>query len=512
MKSTVQSSKSVSSSVSSKLKKSSKEKEKRKSQSGLTDKNPSEKGSPAKDSKQYAGISSDSICIYAEQSTYYGHLSEEVCNVLAEDINYKLRYIIHDALLKARLSGRDVINSRDIDETFQNLSIEKVYGATANPNWVPFGDQNLLYLDDTKINLIELAEEENTYVQQGNIILQKSWYPNLEESEPSPALKHYFTTICKSVVDSDEELRSMALKDISENPQVGAIIEWFYHFGYFLLMKDITYDCLTLSALDLIETLENSPLGSANVSEKQLKLLVRLLLQRLLISTPTKEVLKPMCSVLAILCLREPLREMAINKINNKIESQKKMLPVLTAIYFLGIDAVREIFLPNIEYFLGKVKTTLDDDPEVINVVLSIYGLICKASYNYDFIHSAFHQIFGDILVMFWRPRSFTVKALEKDEINFVNMNTQLIKTRRKVDRNIKKGQAKWSLEDIFDVPTQDCNVKRKIDEHRLGFKQQKRETHLTVGKTSLLLSVLKNKKAKILPRYCDHSLLSYCF
>lgn len=207
-------------------------------------------------------------------------------------------------------------------------------------------------------------------MQQGHIILKKSWYPDPELSEPSPALKHYFTTVCKSVVSNDEELRKMALKDISENPQIGPIIEWFYHFGYFLLMKDITYDCLTLSALDLIETLENSPLGSANVSEKQLKLLVRLLLQRLLLSTPTKEVLKAMCSVLAILCLREPLREMAITKINNKIDNQKVVLPVLTVIYFLGIDAVREVFLPNLEYFLEKVKEAQEDDPEVTNMVL----------------------------------------------------------------------------------------------------------------------------------------------
>lgn len=111
MKSTVQLSKSMSTSfVSAKIKKSTKDKEKRKSQSGLIDSN--SKGSPAKvgynnfrimyslntvefqDSKQYAGISSDSICIYAEQSTYE-HLSEDVCNILTEDINYKLRYIIH---------------------------------------------------------------------------------------------------------------------------------------------------------------------------------------------------------------------------------------------------------------------------------------------------------------------------------------------------------------------------------------------------------------------------------
>lgn len=100
----------------------------------------------------------------------------------------------------------------------------------------------------------------------------------------------------------------------------------------------------------------------------------------------------------------------------------------------------------------------------------------------------------------------------EKEEINFVNMATQLIKTRRKADYTIKKGQVKSSLEDVFDIPTENCVVKTKIDEHRMGFKQLKRETRITVGKTSLLLSVLKNKKSNTTPRYCDHSLLSYNF
>lgn len=96
--------------------------------------------------------------------------------------------------------------------------------------------------------------------------------------------------------------------------------------------------------------------------------------------------------------------------------------------------------------------------------------------------------------------------------MNFVNMATQLIKTRRKADCNIKKGQVKSSLEDVFDIPTGNCKVKSKIEEHRTGSKQMKRETRITVGKTSLLLSVLKNKKIKPSPRYCDHSLLSYNF
>lgn len=56
-------------------------------------------------------------------------------------------------MLKARLCGRDSISSRDIEESFSNLSIEKVYGAPTNPNWVPFSDSNqtFYYLD---VNII----------------------------------------------------------------------------------------------------------------------------------------------------------------------------------------------------------------------------------------------------------------------------------------------------------------------------------------------------------------------
>lgn len=75
--------------------------------------------------------------------------------------------------------------------------------------------------------------------------------------------------MCQMIVSSDIELRRMALTNIGENPRIGPIIEWFYNFGYILLSKDITYDCLTLRALDLIRVLESSPMCRIHVSEKQ---------------------------------------------------------------------------------------------------------------------------------------------------------------------------------------------------------------------------------------------------
>lgn len=50
-------------------------------------------------------------------------------------------------MIKARLSGRNVITSSDIDASFESLKIEKVYGAPSHPNWMVLNDHNVLYLD-----------------------------------------------------------------------------------------------------------------------------------------------------------------------------------------------------------------------------------------------------------------------------------------------------------------------------------------------------------------------------
>jgi hypothetical protein len=348
----------------SKIKKTAKDREKRKSQGGTTEinnHNATEKGSPTKESsaRLYAGIDADSLINYAEQ-TNAEHLSEEITNTLTEDINYRLRYIINDSLLKARLSGRNAISTNDLEQTFENLRIERAYGAPTSPNWVQFSDQNLFCLDDKQVNLVEMAEEENVYYQHAEAILSSKWIPELQEI--SKALKNYFTTMCQMIVSSDVEVRKMALTNIGENLRIGPITEWFYNFGYILLSKDITYDCLTLRALDLIKVLENSPTCRINVSEKQLKLLVRLILQRLLKSTTTNEVLKPICNVLAILCRRDPLKEFVILKLLQKMDEvfQNYALPIVTTANSLGIDAIRSIVVPNITLFLNRAAERQD--------------------------------------------------------------------------------------------------------------------------------------------------------
>ena len=92
-----------------------------------------------------------------------------------------------------------------------------------------------------------------------------------EKKDISKPLRDYFETMCHSIVSKDSVVREFALRDIAQNNSIGQIVEWFYRFGYFLLSKDITYDCLTLSALSLIEALEKNPTAPLIVTEKQVR-------------------------------------------------------------------------------------------------------------------------------------------------------------------------------------------------------------------------------------------------
>ncbi|CAG9856501.1 unnamed protein product [Phyllotreta striolata] len=468
----------MSSSNSTRVKKSSKDDKKKahassSSSTNLNDSNSKEKERGADmEFKQYAGISPDIISHYAEQAMIETRLTEDVCNVLSEDINYKLRYIINEALLKARLCGRDVISSNDIEETFTSLSIDKVHGASDSPIWMPFtyNNQSFLYLDDSIVDLVQITEEENnTYVQYGDFEIVSNWYP--EPNPTSPALKNYFVSACQSLTGSDEELRDMVLKDISENPQVGQIAQWFYHFAYFLLINNITFDSLTVVALDLVETLENSPLNSVSVSTKQLRLLVRLLLQRLLLSYNAPDVLRKMCFTLSILCLRCSLKEMTLAKVKQKLETipSDQILSLLSIIYYLGVDAIKEIFLPHVTFFFDKIPLS-PDQPNVIHTVLAIYNVICKAEILSTYVHNWFDVLIENELVIYWPPSCCEITDVEKLNPNFAVMKSKLIKTRRKISGT----------------------------------------QNVIIGKTTLLLPELNRGKNRKLRKCCDHSLLSY--
>lgn len=115
----------------------------------------------------------------------------------------------------------------------------------------------------------------------------------------------------------------------------------------------------------------------------------------------------------------------------------------------------------------------------------------------------------------------------ERKEIDTVAMKKKLIKTRRKVDPRTNRREP-FNIHEVFDVPPENSNNLINIRKELSGgvsFKigksskikenddveikdpcKPKRESQITVGKTSLLLSILQVKTRE---QCFDHSLFS---
>lgn len=54
---------------------------------------------------------------------------------------------MQQAANRAFVSNRPGINRKDIEETFVDLQLDKIYGAPSDPTWIQLPEQNIFFLD-----------------------------------------------------------------------------------------------------------------------------------------------------------------------------------------------------------------------------------------------------------------------------------------------------------------------------------------------------------------------------
>ncbi|KRT84389.1 hypothetical protein AMK59_1633, partial [Oryctes borbonicus] len=178
-----------------------------------------------------------------------------------------------------------------------------------------------------------------------------------------------------------------------------------------------------------------------------LKLLVRLILQRLLRSVTTIEVLKPMCSILAILSRRLTICELVMAKLNQKIPEVKEnfTIPIMHILNAIGLEAIREIFIPYMHFLLLRVEA--DANPDFTSAILQTYCILCR---NYDqasIIDEPFYNVFGDSLCLYWDY--VDRKVPDKLEVSWLNVKLQLLRSRQKIAYS-NKPATKYHIRDVF--------------------------------------------------------------
>lgn len=260
------------------------------------------------------------------------------------------------------------------------------------------------------MNLLDVVKERTIRYKSEKITITTTYH--LDHETKLSSYKPYFTSLCEAILNTEnEESRLTALKIIAKNPEIGPIIEWFYNFA-FLALSQSAYDPHVPIILRLIETLESSPLTNTNVSSKQLKLLLSLLLSRILANTD-ESTLRLMCSTLATICLREVLFKLIVTNLCDMISAEEyknSKMQFLMMINALGILAIDKVFIPNIKYFLSSIlndpKGSIDDS--LFFPLLKTYSNIQKSGLTvHNEVYDKLKGVFRKFSII-WNPTTIT--------------------------------------------------------------------------------------------------------
>lgn len=99
-----------------------------------------------------------------------------------------------------------------------------------------------------------------------------------------------------------------------------------------------------------------------------------------------------MCSTLAILSKRLPIRELIFAKLHQKITDIKEnfKLPIIHILNAIGLDAISEIFIPHMDFLLLQSEQSLS--PEFTSAILVRMYIISVAFFLKTFVISQNHK------------------------------------------------------------------------------------------------------------------------
>ncbi|EPZ33902.1 transcription initiation factor TFIID subunit 6 [Rozella allomycis CSF55] len=106
-------------------------------------------------------LSPQSIKIYAE-TIGISNLSEEVTQLVAQDVEYRLREIIQEAAKFMNHAKRSLLTTADVNDSLANRNYTKIYGysSVTTSSFRPVSVGNVFYVDDQEIDFEDLLKSQ----------------------------------------------------------------------------------------------------------------------------------------------------------------------------------------------------------------------------------------------------------------------------------------------------------------------------------------------------------------
>ncbi|XP_077286957.1 uncharacterized protein LOC143911788 [Arctopsyche grandis] len=253
---------------------------------------------------KFAGISPESIQCISEQISIE-QVSEEACSVLAEDVSYKLRQLIHNVALHARNTKSQKVEVEDINVVLKLMDIEPVLGP-AGPQWVPIVEsEHLCTTYDPVIDLVAIATRHQDLTTIPSPSLSASWIIDNKNAAGdnliSPNLQNYYLKLSKALLSNNKQLVKISLQDLSTNTHIGPIVPYIINLSLLVLSELVTPEIWRKQALKILNCLLVNPCCSDTDVTLQLQRLFPILVSNILTENIlSNEMLKIMLSVVTV--------------------------------------------------------------------------------------------------------------------------------------------------------------------------------------------------------------------
>ncbi|KAI8921023.1 hypothetical protein DFJ77DRAFT_523052, partial [Powellomyces hirtus] len=196
-------------------------------------------------------------------------LKDDVLNAITQDIEYRLREIVHEAGKFMRHSKRQRLISEDINHALRVRNVEPMYGWTSGKsakfNLITQGTQQIYYVDEQELDLDDILNGplppvplDVTYTAHWLAIegVQPAIVQNPSAAGTTPStltnghhsqqpqqssetlvktvltkeLQMYYEKITEALTSSSEELRSLAVQSITKDPGIQPLLPYLIQF------------------------------------------------------------------------------------------------------------------------------------------------------------------------------------------------------------------------------------------------------------------------------------------
>jgi len=368
-------------------------------------------------------------------------LPEDVGEILAEDVTYRIREAVHNAMQVMKHCKRTCLTVDDFNNALKESDTEPIYGHGGPDSLtfkaISFKDSRLCYVDEKEINLRETALDTNYPADPGEMSLKANWL--VLEGNPcsegksredgtttlEEPLQRYLDDITKALVGNCVEMRKAALKDLAVNKKLQILLPYFLSFFSDMIKQHTNkssfvrlsqYLLLAINAL-----VENRSILLTPYVFQLVKMMLFIVIEAK-ISVNDWHVKNTAAHVLAYLCrtctitlcnLTNQLLKSYQDSLNDPLKPLGYLYGAVIGIKVFGDEAVQSIIYP---VFREKLKLLDDvitfsanDQSKMMEIIL-VRDALCEAislmlvdrplkkHFNYAALYTDIYNIYGDAL------------------------------------------------------------------------------------------------------------------